>query len=79
MKPFYLDHQLINWKQFRIKSNLNSINIPNKDTVKYLGTYLDNLLYFNNHLKEILQKARRAFSNTNPYFTQSMFSKESKS
>lgn len=50
-----------NWKSFGIKSSLNNTNIINKDSVKYLGIHLDKFLYFNNHVKEILLKARNAF------------------
>ena len=38
-----------------------NIEIPHKNIVKYLGINLDNYLYFDNHRKIQLQKARAAF------------------
>lgn len=49
-----------NWRQFCIKSG-SDINIQNKETVKYLGIYLDKFLYFHNHINNQIEKARKAF------------------
>lgn len=57
-----------NWKQFGIKSNVSNCNIQNKEVVKYLGVYLDKFLYFNQHVKESLLKAKKAFFIYRPLF-----------
>ena len=47
-----------NWKDFSIYDNIEkTIKIPHKNTVKYLGVYLDELLRFNIHINNQLKKA----------------------
>lgn len=50
-----------NWKSFAVKSRLSNIIIPNRDSVKYLGIYLDKFLYYDKHVVYAINKARRAF------------------
>ena len=49
------------WKKFGIKSITYNTRIPIKENVKYLGIYLDKFLYYNTHIKVMLEKARKAF------------------
>lgn len=49
------------WKLFGIKSKLCNLNISNTKVVKYLGVYLDNFLYYNSHVKKIIEKATKAY------------------
>lgn len=50
-----------NWKSFGIKSSHTNIQIPNKETVKYLGIYLDKFLYYDKHVTNTINKAKNAF------------------
>ena len=53
-----------NYKKFKIVSrpkNDESQTIPHKNTVKYLGVYLDERLHFKNHVTTQLKKATNTF------------------
>lgn len=53
----------LNWRDFEIKVHTkdDSITVPHKQCVKYLGMQIDHLLRLNKHLDIQLKKARRAF------------------
>lgn len=51
-----------NWKIFHLKDGVNQDQIlPRKPLVRYLGVYIDEYLYFNEHLKIQIKKAKSAF------------------
>lgn len=49
----------VGWRDFKIK--INDVEIPNNNSVKYLGVHLDNLLRLDKHVNIQLEKANKAF------------------
>lgn len=64
------------YKNFNIK--FKDTIIPHNNTVKYLGVYLDKLLYPNEHLEIQLNKAKKAFQIYNRLFYSKHLSKRVK-
>lgn len=56
-------NEKLNWRDFevRIQQNNDSIAVPHKQCVKYLGMQIDHLLRLNKYLDVQLIKARKAF------------------
>lgn len=50
-----------NWKSFKVRSYSENKEIPNVSIIKYLGIHLDKFLYYNQHVANSIEKARRAF------------------
>ena len=57
-----------NWKSFNIISNTTGVVIQNKNKVKYLRINLDKFLYYNDHIKISIERAKNAF-----FFFKSLF------
>lgn len=70
------------WREFQIKikdpKDNTEVAVPHKDTVKYLGAYIDELLRLTKHLDNQLIKAKSAFRANNRLFYNKYLSKEAK-
>lgn len=66
----------VDWRDFRIK--INDVEIPNNNSVKYLGVHLDNLLRLDKHVNIQLEKANKVFLANTRLFHSAHFSQKAK-
>ena len=67
-----------NWKKFGISTRNGNIRIKNKNTVKYLGIYIDKFLYFNTHINNKIISARKSFFSYKKLFSSKHINKRVK-